>query len=181
DKNGSLLWDKTREEIEHGQAVWTGNFIEDLPGKEVIACASGHVGKFVTLRGDNGDTVATFEHKKLMPAYPDFPTVVNWKNTEVQSLWIPQDRVLVDGRGDVLAELGTFDEYVQTKLYCGTSWRPVGAQAFAVDLVGEQQDELVLYEPYEGESIFIFANPDSSLKEKPYTPQSNAYNIRTYF
>lgn len=181
DHEGRILWSKKREEIEHGQAVWVGNFIEDIPGKEVIVCASGHVGKFVTLRGNTGETVAVFEHKKLMPAYPDFPTVVNWNSKNVQCLWIPQDRTLVDGRGRIVAELGDCDGTVQSKLHCGTSWRPVGAQAFAVDLLGGDQDELILYEPYEGESIFIFANPASSFKEKPYRSQQNAYNIRTYF
>ena len=80
-----------------------------------------------------------------------------------------------------MAELGEIDEYVQKKLNCGTSWRPVGAQAFALDICGDDRDELVLYEPYEGESIFIFFNPDSDPKEKNYQQQSNAYNIRSYF
>lgn len=178
---GNILWKKTREEVEHGQAVWAGNFIEDLPGKEVIACACGHVGSFRTFGGSDGRTLARFEHKKLPAAYPDFPTIVNWKSKEVQSLWIPQDRTLVDGRGKVVAELGEIDEYVQKKLHCGTSWRPVGAQAFALDICGDERDELVLYEPYEGESIFIFSNPDSNRKEKKYQQQPNAYNIRSYF
>jgi len=73
------------------------------------------------------------------------------------------------------------DGYVQKKLNCGTSWRPVGAQAFALDICGDERDELVLYEPYEGESIFIFSNPESVQKEKKYHQQLNAYNIRSYF
>jgi hypothetical protein len=179
--NGSILWQKTREQVEHGQAVWAGNFIEDEPGKEVIVLASGHVGHFITFRGSDGTTLADFEHKKTLPSYPDFPAVVNWKSRDVQSLWIPQDRILVDGTGRVVAELGPLDEYVNKKLHCGTSWRPVGAQAIALDICGDQRDEVVLYEPYEGESIFIFSNPDSDQKAKPYVPQPNAYNIRSYF
>lgn len=179
--NGSILWQKTREQVEHGQAVWTGNFIEDEPGKEVIVLASGHVGHFITFRGSDGATLAGFEHKKTLPSYPDFPTVVNWKSRDVQSLWIPQDRILVDGTGKVVAELSSLDDYVNKKLHCGTSWRPVGAQAIALDLCGDERDEMVLYEPYEGEAIFIFSNPDSNQKAKPYVPQSNAYNIRSYF
>lgn len=179
--DGRILWVKSREEIEHGQALWVGNFIDGMPGKEVIILASGHVGCFVTCNGATGETLAGFQHRKLMPAYPDFPAVVNWISREVQSLWIPQDRALVDGRGTIIAELGTMDEYVARKLHCGTSWRPVGAQAFALDICGDERDELLLYEPYEGESIFIFANPDSSLEAKPYIQQSDAYNIRSYF
>jgi hypothetical protein len=179
--DGRILWQKTREQVEHGQAVWAGNFIEDRNGREVIVLAYGHVGYFITFRGSNGETLARFEHRKLLPAYPDFPTIVNWKSNDIQSLWIPQDRILVDGRGQVVAELGSLDEYVNKKLHCGTSWRPVGAQAFALDLCGDDRDEVVLYEPYEGESIFIFTNPDSNQKEKPYVPQPNAYNIRSYF
>lgn len=180
-RDGEIIWQKTREEIAHGQAVWVGNFIADSPGLEVIALASGHVGSFVTCRGSDGTTLARFEHRKLMPAYPDFPAVVNWQGGDVQSLWIPQDRVLVDGRGEIVAELGDMDEYVQSKLHCGTSWRPVGAQAFAVDLCGDSRDELVLYEPYGGDSIFIFTQPDSDAAEKPYVHQVNTYNIRSYF
>ena len=179
--DGAILWRKTREEVEHGQAVWCGNFIAEEAGQEVIVCGRGHVGYFLTLRGSDGATLARFTHRRLLPAYPDFPTVVNWQSMAVQSLWIPQDRALVDGRGEVVAELGDLDEYVGKKLHCGTSWRPVGAQAFAVDLLGDERDELVLYEPYAGESIFIFANPDSPSAQKPYVAQPNAYNIRSYF
>ena len=178
---GNILWQKTCEEVEHGQAVWAGNFIEEQAGNEVIVLASGHVGHFITLRGSDGKTLASFEHRKLLPSYPDFPAIVNWKSKDIQSLWIPQDRILVDGRGRVVAELGSFDEYVNKKLKCGTSWRPVGAQAFALDLCGDDRDEVILYEPYAGEAILIFTNPDSDEKEKPYFQQPNAYNIRTYF
>jgi hypothetical protein len=125
--------------------------------------------------------LARFEHRKLLPAYPDFPTTVNWKSHNVQSLWLPQDRTLVDGKGQIVAELGDYDELVQKKLHCGTSWRPVGAQAFAVDICGDDREDLVLYEPYAGESIFIFTQPDSDAKPKLYRPQKNAYNIRSYF
>jgi hypothetical protein len=181
DLKGNIIWQKRREEISHGQAVWVGNFIEDADGLEIIACASGHSGQFVTLRGSDGTTMAAFEHKKLLLAYPDFPAVVNWKSRSVQSLWIPQDKTLVDGRGNVVAEMGKYDEYVQKKLHCGTSWRPVGAQALALDICGDEREELVLYEPYEGEAIFIFTQPDCDMSPKPYVAQPNGYNIRSYF
>lgn len=181
DWRGRIVWQKSREEISHGQAVWVGNFLEENDGLEIIACASGHSGQFVTLRGSDGQTLAGFEHKKQLPAYPDFPQVVNWKSTQIQSLWIPQDRILVDGAGRVIAELGEQDAYVQEKLRCGTSWRPVGAQAFALDILGDEREELILYEPYEGQSIFIFSNPDSEQTLKKYVPQPAAYNIRSYF
>lgn len=181
DVAGHILWQKSREEVSHGQAVWAGNFLKENEGLEVIACTSGHSGQFVTLRGSDGRTLAVFEHKKLLPAYPDFPAVVNWESRTVQSLWLPQDRILVDGEGTVIAELGDQDAYVQEKLHCGTSWRPVGAQAFALDILGDQRDELILYEPYEGQSIFIFSNPDSDQVLKKYVPQPAAYNIRSYF
>jgi len=178
---GNIIWSKPREQVEHGQAVWVADFIADNPGKEAIALVSGHIGSFCTLDAATGKTIASFEHKKLLPSYPDFPTIVNWKNCDEQSLWIPQDRTLVDGRGNVVAELGNADKYVAEKLHCGTSWRPVGAQAFALDVCGDERDEIILYEPYEGEAIFIFSNPDSDTSFKPYVTQKNAYNIRSYF
>jgi hypothetical protein len=181
DYKGNILWQKTREEISHGQAVWVGNFIENIKGPQIIALTAGHTGQFVTLRGCDGATIANFNHRKILDSYPDYPQVVNWKNMKVQSLWIPQDRILVDGYGNVVAELGNYDKYVQDKLHCGTSWRPVGAQVFALDVLGDDRDELIMYEPYAGESIFIFCNPDSDQKLKPYIPQPAAYNIRSYF
>ena len=33
-------------------------------------------------------------------------------------------------------------------------------QAFAVDACGDERDELVLYQPYNGEAILIFTQPD---------------------
>jgi hypothetical protein len=178
---GDMMWSRPREQVEHGQALWVADFIEDNPGKEVIALVSGHVGRFYTFDAATGRTLAYFEHKKLMPAYPDFPAVVNWEKGGRQSLWIPQDRILVDGYGRVEAELGDMDEYVAKQIRCGTSWRPVGAQAFALDICGDEREELILYEPYEGRSIFIFSNPDSDTEIKPWKPQENAYNIRSYF
>ncbi len=178
---GDILWSPSREQVEHGQALWVANFTDKNPGMEVISLASGHVGVFYTFDAATGKTLAKFEHRRLLPSYPDFPTIVNWKSIAEQSLWLPQDRILVDGYGNVVAELGDKDQYVQKKLNCGTSWRPVGAQAFALDLFGDQRDEMILYEPYQGESVFIFSNPDSSAVPKPYKAQKNAYNIRSYF
>lgn len=178
---GEILWSRPREQVEHGQALWVGDFIRDNPGKEVIALSSGHIGCFYTFDAATGKTLAGFEHRKLLPSYPDFPTVVNWKSPDEQSLWIPQDRILVDGYGNVLAELADLDRHVGQRLHCGTSWRPVGAQAFALDVCGDPREELILYEPYEGEAVFIFANPQGGTEFKPYTAQKNAYNIRSYF
>ena len=57
----------------------------------------------------------------------------------------------------------------------------IATQAFAVDLCGDQRDEVVLYQPYDGEAILIFTQPDSDRKSKPYTHQENVYNIHSYF
>jgi len=181
DYKGNILWKKTREEISHGQAVWIGNFIEGMKEPQVIACTGGHTGQFATLRGSDGTTIANFEHRKLLQAYPDYPQVVNWNSTKVQSLWIPQDKILVDGYGNIVAELGQYDKYVQDKLHCGTSWRPVAAQVFPLDILGDDRDEIIMYEPYAGESIFIFYNPDSKPDLKKYIQKESAYNIRSYF
>lgn len=181
DYKGNILWEKTREEISHGQAVWVGNFIEGMKGPQIIACTGGHTGQFALLRGSDGQTLANFTHRKILDAYPDYPQVVSWKNMEVQSLWIPQDRILVDGYGNIVAELGKYDQRVQEKLHCATSWRPVAAQVFPVDIIGDDRDELIMYEPYAGESIFIFYNPDTKPDLKKYIQKESAYNIRSYF
>ena len=52
--SGETIWEKTTEEVSHGQGIWAGNFIDEEPGKEVIILRSGHQGDFVTVRGSDG-------------------------------------------------------------------------------------------------------------------------------
>jgi hypothetical protein len=178
---GDVIWEKTTAEVSHGQGIWAGNFIDEEPGSEVIILKSGHRGDFVTVRGTDGSQLAAFQHRREFQGYPDFPCVVNWKTRQIQSLWIPIDRCLVDGYGSVVADLGTYEERVRNRLQWGTTKSHVATQAFAVDLCGDERDELVLYQPYNGQSIMIFTQPDSDGREKPYVPQKNAYNIHSYF
>ena len=179
--SGETIWEKTTKEVSHGQGVWAGNFIEDEPGEEVIILKSGHRGDFITVRGSDGTPLASFQHRTEPKGYPDFPCVVNWMSHEVRSLWIPIDRCLVDGRGNVVAELGSHEDRVRSRLQWGTTKSHVAAQAFAVDLCGDRRDELVLYQPYHGQSIMIFTQPDSDGHDKRYVQQENAYNIHSYF
>lgn len=179
--SGRTIWEKTTEEVSHGQGIWAGDFIEEEPGTEVIILKSGHRGDFLTVRGTDGRPLATFQHRRELEGYPDFPCVVNWESREVQSLWIPIDRCLVDGYGNVVADLGSHEEHVRSRLHWGTSKSHVAVQAFAVDLCGDERDELVLYQPYHGESIMIFTQADSDGRKKTYVHQENAYNIHSYF
>lgn len=179
--SGETIWEKTTEEVSHGQGIWAGNFLEEEPGPEVIILKSGHWGDFLTVRGSDGSPLATFQHRRELKGYPDFPCVVNWKSRDVQSLWIPIDRLLVDGYGNVVAELGEHEERVKERLQWGTTKSHVATQAFAVDLCGDEREELMLYQPYNGEAIMIFTQPDSDGREKPYVPQENVYSIRSYF
>lgn len=133
------------------------------------------------MNGTDGRPLATFQHHRELEGYPDFPCVVNWMSRDVQSLWIPIDRCLVDGYGNVVADLGAHEEHVRRRLHWGTSKSHVAVQAFAIDLCGDERDELVLYQPYHGESIMIFTQPDSDGREKTYVHQENAYNIHSYF
>jgi hypothetical protein len=178
---GETLWEKTTEEVSHGQGIWAGNFIEEEPGQEVVILKSGHRGDFLTVRGSDGKPLATFQHRRELHGYPDFPCICNWKSRRVQSLWIPVDRCLVDGRGDVVAGLGSYEERVRQRLQWGTTKSHVATQAFAVDLCGDERDELVLYQPYHGESVMIFTQPDSDGREKPYVHQQSVYSIHSYF
>lgn len=178
---GKVLWAKTRKEVPHGQGIWVGNFITKEPGLEVIILRSGHVGDFITVRGRDGEQLASFRHAKNYKGYPDFPCVVNWKGTEEQSLWVPIDRTLVDGYGEVVAELGQHEGLVKQLLQWGQSKSHIAVQAFAVDLCGDKREELVLYQPYNGEAILIFTQEDSDGQEKPYVHEQDAYNIRSYF
>jgi large subunit ribosomal protein L7/L12 len=178
---GSVIWEKTTKEVSHGQGIWVGNFIDEEPGLEAIICKSGHRGDFLTVRATDGRNLASFQHRREKEGYPDFPCVVNWLGRGVQSLWIPIDRCLVDGRGSVVADLGSHEARVRQRLQWGTTKTQVAVQAFAVDLCGDERDELVLYQPYNGESIFIFTQPDSDGRGKPYVHRPSAYQIQTYF
>jgi len=178
---GEVLWEKTRKEVSHGQGIWAGNFIAKEPGQEVIILRSGHVGNFITVRGIDGTQLAAFRHTKNYRGYPDFPCVVNWKSNDEQSLWIPIDRTLVDGYGNVVADLGHYETVVKERLQWGETKKHIAVQAFAVDLCGDSREELVLYQPYNGKAILIFTQSDSNGKAKPYVHEKNAYNIRSYF
>ncbi len=179
--SGETIWEKTTEEVSHGQGIWAGNFIDQEPGQEVIILKSGHRGDFITVRGSDGRRLAVFQHRRTLEGYPDFPCVACWTSRDVQSLWIPIDRCLVDGHGNVVADLGSYEGKVQGRLHGGTTKSDVAVQAFAVDVCGDERDELVLYQPYHGEAIMIFTQPDSDGQEKPYGHQENLYNIHSYF
>jgi len=181
DASGKPIWQKTTEEVSHGQGIWAGNFIDFEPGDEVIILKSGHWGDFVTVRGSDGKQLAAFQHRRELKGYPDFPCVVNWLGGGVQSLWIPIDRCLVDGYGQIVADLGSHEEHVHDRLQWGTTKSHVATQAFAVDLCGDPREELVLYQPYNGKSILIFTQPDSDMSGKTYVHQKNAHNIHSYF
>lgn len=179
--DGKVLWEKTCQEVPHGQGIWAGNFIDDEPGQEVIILRSGHVGDFITVRGVDGTPLAAFRHRRTFEGYPDFPCVVNWKSGREQSLWVPIDRALVDGRGNVVAELGASEPLVAELLKWGETKSNLAVQAFALDLCGDLREELVLYQPYNGQAILIFTQGDSAGREKPYVHEKDAYNIRSYF
>ena len=178
---GRMLWETTTKEVSHGQGIWVGNFIDKEPGQEAIICKSGHRGDYLTVRVKDGQNLASFQHRREKEGYPDFPCVVNWLGREVQSLWIPIDRFLVDGYGNVVADLGSHEERVRNRLQWGTTKSHVAVQAFAVDLCGDDREELVLYQPYNGESIFIFTQPDSDGRTKPYVHRQSVYQIQSYF
>jgi hypothetical protein len=179
--SGQTIWEKSTTEVSHGQGIWAGNFMADRPGPEVIILRSGHRGDFMTVSGSTGENLATFQHRRELEGYPDFPCVVNWRGRDEQSLWVPIDRCLVDGHGHVVAALGPHEPRVRERLQWGTTKSHVATQAFAIDLCGDERDELVLYQPYNGQSILIFTQPDSDGRPKKYVHDERVYNIHSYF
>jgi len=179
--DGKTLWQKTRKDVPHGQAIWAGDFMPKRPGQEVVILCSGHVGKFMTVAGDSGKALARFSHLTQVSAYPDFPVKVRWTDPKTHTLWIPVDRRLVDGFGKTVRDLGRFDKQVAERLACGATKKHLAAQAIAIDLCGDGREDLLLYQPYHGRAVFIFTQADSKGAPKPYRHQPNAYNFRTYF
>ena len=70
---------------------------------------------------------------------------------------------------------------VCTGLRWGTTKSNLAAQAIPLDLCGDDREELVLYQPYRGNALLIFTQPDSGGEKKRYRHQKNAYNLKTYF
>lgn len=178
---GGVIWEKTREEVPHGQGIWVGDFIEEEPGSEAVILRSGHVGDFLTVRARDGKELAAFRHRKEFRGYPDFPHVVRWLGRSADALWIPIDRAVVDGRGRAVAELGPHEATVADLLRPGTTKEELAVQAIPLDLCGDEREELILYQPYRGRAILIFTQGDSDGREKPYRHAPSAYNLHTYF
>lgn len=180
--DGTTLWELSQEDVSHGQGVWAGDFIPEEPGPEVIILRQGHRGDFLTVRGSDGTALATFQHQfGPRDGYPDVPVVVRWSSAGTDALWIPVDRRLVDGYGELVQDLGEYDSFVVELLIPGTSKSQLAVQAFALDLCGDAREELVLYQPYSGRSVVIFTQSDSDGAEQPYHHPRGAYNIHSYF
>ena len=183
---GETLWEKTQQEVSHGQAGWVGNFLPDRPGLEAVILVSGHYGVFHTFAAEDGRKLAAFEHVdgirdgRGRRRYPDMPVKVRWRDDE-DSLWVPVDRMIRNGAGEIVANLGELDSQVARELNAGTSKQQLAVQAVPVDLCGDAREEVILYQPYQGKAVYIFTQADSDTGEKPYRPQQNAYNRPSYF
>jgi hypothetical protein len=173
---GKYLWTHSQY-ANHTETVWAGNFIETLPGPEIIFQVS-HTPCYVTV-DTKGSAIKTFALNGGI-GYPDWGTVVNWKNTNVQSLWIPVARKLVDGYGNTVTGLGNDDAHVVQVLNPDTVKTHTGTESFAVDVYGDEREEIVLYCREAGSNgIFIFTQSDNEGGIKPYGHQKNVYNMRT--
>ncbi len=184
--DGSTVWEKTQKEVPHGQAGWVGDFLPDRTGLEAIIQVSGHFGIFHTFDAEDGQKIAEFEHHSGIRhpgggrKYPDMPVKVRWRKSE-DSLWVPVDRKLLNGRGEVVARLGEYEEDVVRDLRPASRKGQLAVQAVPVDLCGDEREELVLYQPYHGKAVYVFTQPDSDAAEKPYVPQEKSYNRPSYY
>lgn len=173
---GTHLWTHS-EYANHTETVWAGNFCEDNAGLEIMF-QIGHEPKYATVSPTDGSVIKYFELNGGS-GYPDWGAVVNWKSTSVQSVWMPIVRKLVDGYGDTVAHLGSHDSHVVDVLNPGTDKRHTATEAFALDICGDEREEILLYNREAGSNgIFIFTQLDSDGSIKPYVHQKNAYNIR---
>ena len=187
DPTGLTVWEKSREEVPHGQAAWAGNFLPERTGLEMVLLTSGHFGKFTTVDAEDGHDLAKFEHRAGLVdedgdrKYPDMPVKVRWGADGADALWVPVDRMLVDGAGHCLSDLGEHGVAVAGLLHAGTSKQRLAVQAIAVDICGDEREEIVLYQPYHGEAVFVFTQPDSDAAAKPYAHREGVYNRKSYF
>ena len=188
DGKGKIVWQKTQKEVSHGQAVWVGNFVPKRKGLETIVLKDGHYGIFGTYDAATGEALGGFEHRSGLrrPSgqrnYPDMPVRVRWPAGKRNALWIPGDRALVDGMGNVLADLGPSDEKIRRALNAGQSKKQMNVQAIAVHLYDDERDDLVLYQPVGGRAmVYIVGEPDKKGTMKPYRHEAHVYNRKSYF
>ena len=111
----------------------------------------------------------------------DSLTACNGDANMKKNLFILIDRSVVDGYGRLVSDLGQYEKLVKELLQQGQSKDHIAVQAFAVDLCGDEREELVLYQPYNGEAILIFTQSDSDGMQKPYVHEQDAYNVADYF
>ena len=136
----------------------------------------GHIASFMSADPTTGGKLHDIPMGRH---YPDWPVKVSWLSPNIQSLWMPLQRVLIDGRGQTVQGLGQYDHRVTETLHAGTSKTQPGVQALGLDLCGDHRQELVLYQPFQGERLFVFTQADSNGDQKPYVPQKQAYNMRS--
>jgi hypothetical protein len=172
---GEILW-RNSKDCDHTECIWAGNFIPERPGVELIFQQKGHTANFMSADPVTGRKIKKI---RLGKHYPDWPVQVSWADRQIQSMWMPLQRSLINGNGGVDQHLGSYDRMVSEQLHAGKTKIQLGVQAFGLDICGDDREELILYQPFQGEKIFIFTQSDSDGGVKPYVHQKQAYNIRT--
>jgi hypothetical protein len=172
---GSLLW-RNVVDCDHTECIWVGNFIENRSGLELIIQNQGHIASFICADPNNGKKLHDIS---LGSRYPDWPIKISWQSPEVQSIWMPLQRSMIDGYGNVVQNLGSYDNRISQTLNAGNSKTHLAVQALGLDVCGDGREELILYQPFQGEKLFIFTQPDSDGSKKIYVSQKQAYNMRT--
>ncbi|MBN1599289.1 MAG: hypothetical protein JW894_13425 [Bacteroidales bacterium] len=172
---GELIWKNDRN-CNHTECIWAGNFINDLPGVELIIQNRAHRAVFMSANAQTGKKIKNIRFSKN---YTDWPTKISWVDKEIQSMWMPLERKLYDGYGEIIQDLGKYDKTVQEHLGAGVTKEQLGVQAIGLDIYGDSREEIVIYQPFQGKKIYIFTQHDSNGKLKEYIPQKQAYNMRT--
>lgn len=173
--SGELLW-RNAKDCDHTECIWAGNFIPEMPGTELMIQNRGHRAIFISADAETGKRIRRIRYNK---DYTDWPMKISWVSDTVQSLWMPLNRSLIDGNGVVIQDLGEYDAAVKSLLGAGTTKEQLGVQAFGLDICGDSREELVLYQPFHGQRIFIFTQSDGTGALKTFLPQQQAYNMRT--
>ncbi len=167
DHHGDTLLHLGQELIPHGQEMRVGDFLKDVPGRELFIRHLGHQPD-VVLIGQGGRLLNQFQLNES-PNHTGMMSV-NWYGPDEMAL-LYNGGALFDGEGVMRLK---FAELPDPRGPQRQGWY----HAIPVDLYGNDGEDLVIYNPWTTD-IFIFSGDTSSTPSlKSYQPNARQYNPR---
>lgn len=153
--------------IPHGQELRVGNFIDSLPGPEMIIRYQGHKRHVMTI-SNTGAIVDTFL-LNLSPNNTGMETI-QWNGSEGQDL-LYNGGQLWQGNGSRFAVLPQLPPPIGPK-------RMGWYHCIPADVTGDMREEAVLYNPWDRYIYVYTPSPHHPEAFRGYHPEIRQYNVR---